>query len=249
MKSLLVVGLLMSALTAPAAASVPPWFPTRLTHLADARQAVVVAGDSRTSSHATLYAYQRGAGGKWVAAFPAKAARVGYAGWHWAARRVEGDGSTPAGTFRITTAFGLAADPGAKIPYRRVDGNDYWVGDARDPRTYNLFQPAATARRTWRIGTAERLAAYPRQYAYAAVIDFNRPSVASVTWNPTLGEYVTRAPVAARGSAVFLHVNGAGSTAGCVSLARSDLVAVLRWLDPAQNPRIVQASIADLGRA
>ena len=50
------------------------------------------------------------------------------------------------------------------------------------------------------------------------------------------------------GSAIFLHITGAGSTAGCVSLRRADLINVLKWLDPAKAPRIVMAPAADIGR-
>jgi len=228
----------------------PAWFPTRLTHLGDARQAIVVTGRSTGSTYATLRAFARGDDGRWRAAFPAMAARNGYGGWQWAAKRVQDTGTTPIGTFRITEAFGLAANPGAKLPYRRVDGNDYWVGDAKDPRTYNLFQPVAAPQRTWRIGQAERLAAYPRQYRYVAVIDFNRPAAVSISWDAERHEYFTTKPaVIGRGSAIFLHVNGKGSTAGCVSITQANLVNILRWLDPHQKPRIVMAPASDIDRA
>jgi L,D-peptidoglycan transpeptidase YkuD (ErfK/YbiS/YcfS/YnhG family) len=52
-----------------------------------------------------------------------------------------------------------------------------------------------------------------------------------------------------RGGGIFLHANGTGATAGCVSLARSDLLRVLRWLDPAKAPRIVMAPSAVITRA
>jgi L,D-peptidoglycan transpeptidase YkuD (ErfK/YbiS/YcfS/YnhG family) len=241
---------LMLAPATPAGATVPAYFPTRLSHLGDARQVIVVTGRSLKSSYATVHIYQRGSDGRWRAAVAALSARNGYAGWQWATKRVQDTGTTPIGTFRITEAFGVAADPGTRLPYRRVDKNDYWVGDRRDPKTYNMFQPAASAHRTWRISQAERLADYPRQYAYAAVIDFNRPSPASIRWNRAHGEYVTTKPaVAGRGSAVFLHVKGAGSTAGCVSLSRADMLTVLRWLNPAAHPRIVMAPLADIDRA
>jgi L,D-peptidoglycan transpeptidase YkuD (ErfK/YbiS/YcfS/YnhG family) len=226
----------------------PAYFPTRLTHLGDTRQAIVVTGHSMSSSYATLRAYQRGDDGRWRSVFPAVAARTGYGGWQWAARRVQDTGTTPIGTFRITESYGLAADPGARLPYRRLDGNDYWVGDRADPPTYNVFQPVAGERRTWRIGQAERLADHPRQYAYLAVIDFNRP--ASVTWNAARHQYEARDPAAAgRGSAIFLHVSGKGSTAGCVSIAQPDLIRLLRWLDPRKRPRIVMAPEEDITRA
>jgi L,D-peptidoglycan transpeptidase YkuD (ErfK/YbiS/YcfS/YnhG family) len=232
------------------AAAVPAYHPTRLAHVGDARQLVVVTGAGKTSSYATLRTYRKNADGTWSAAFPAMAARNGYRGWVPAAQRVQNTGTTPQGTFTITTAFGLKKNPGTKVPYRFADGNDYWVGDQQDPKTYNLFQPSASAKRTWRVGQAERLAAYPTQYEYAAVIDFNRPGPKTVTWNATYGEYVTSRPVTVRrGSAIFLHINGKGSTAGCVSLSRSHLLSVLKWLDPARKPRIVMAPLAEIGTA
>jgi L,D-peptidoglycan transpeptidase YkuD (ErfK/YbiS/YcfS/YnhG family) len=213
----------------------------------DARQVVVVTGRAMTSSYATVRAYQRGTDGRWRAAFPAMAARNGYGGWAPAAKRIQGTGTTPIGTFGLTEAFGLAADPGARLPYRRVDGNDYWVGDQRDPRTYNMFQPSLGAHRTWRVSQAERLADYPRQYAYATVIDFNRPSPQSITVDHRRREYVTKNPANVRlGSAIFLHVNGAGNTAGCVSVSRPDMITLLRWLDPAAHPRIVMGPGAEI---
>ncbi|HZI97707.1 MAG TPA: L,D-transpeptidase family protein, partial [Actinomycetales bacterium] len=42
--------------------------------------------------------------------------------------------------------------------------------------------------------------------------------------------------VPGRGAAIFLHVNGSGATAGCVSIPEADLERVLRWLDPARSP-------------
>ncbi len=233
------------------AAVVPAYHPAKLTHLSDARQVIVVSGVSRTSSSATLYTYQLGADGKtWKARFSGMPARIGYAGWAWAGQRVQDTGTTPAGTFRISATFGLKPNPGTKMSYKLADSNDYWVGDNKDAKTYNLFQPSASGKRTWRTGEAERLAAYPTQYEYAAIINFNRPAAASVSWDAARGQYVTGKPADTKlGSAIFLHVNGAGSTAGCVSLRRADLLKVLTWLDPAERPRIVMAAKADLGRA
>jgi L,D-peptidoglycan transpeptidase YkuD (ErfK/YbiS/YcfS/YnhG family) len=260
MRRLLAAGLVLGAVVAGLgvvgalsadAAAVPAYHPTKLAHVSDARQLIVVTGNSRTSSYATAYTYQLGADGKtWTAKFPAMPARNGYAGWAWANQRVQDTGTTPMGTFRLTMTFGLKANPGTRMKYKHADSNDYWVGDNKDPKTYNMFQPSASSKRTWRKGEAERLAAYPKQYEYAAVINFNRPAAASIKWDATRGEYVTSKPVNTRiGSAIFLHVNGAGSTAGCVSLRRADLLKVLKWLDPAQRPRIVMATGAEIGKA
>jgi L,D-peptidoglycan transpeptidase YkuD (ErfK/YbiS/YcfS/YnhG family) len=232
------------------AATAPAYHPTRLAHVGDAKQLIVVTGAAKTSSYATLRTYQKNADGTWSAKFAAMPARNGYKGWVPATQRVQGTGTSPQGTFAVTTAFGLGKNPGTKVPYRLADGNDYWVGDQKDPKTYNLVQASASAKRTWRTGEAERLAAYPTQYEYAAVIDFNRPAPGTVSWNATYGEYVTSRPVNVRlGSAIFLHVNGKGSTAGCVSVSRTNMVNVLKWLDPAKKPRIVMAPLSEIGKA
>jgi L,D-peptidoglycan transpeptidase YkuD (ErfK/YbiS/YcfS/YnhG family) len=43
------------------------------------------------------------------------------------------------------------------------------------------------------------------------------------------------------GSAVFLHVHppGTGPTAGCVSIPQDQVVRILKWLEPADHPRIL----------
>jgi L,D-peptidoglycan transpeptidase YkuD (ErfK/YbiS/YcfS/YnhG family) len=254
----LVVGLGVAALVATGvvlslhadASAVPAYFPTKLAHVGDARQLIVVTGVSKKSTYATARTYQLGADGVWTAKFPAMAARNGWNGWVPAAKRVQDTGTTPQGTFRITDAFGLKANPGTKIKYRHVDKNDYWVGDAKDPKTYNMWQGSASQHRTWRKGQAELLSHYPTQYEYAAVVDFNRPAPASIKWNAAHSEYVTSKPSnIKRGSAIFLHINGKGSTGGCVSLKRADLLKVLKWLDPAQHPRIVMAPLSEIGTA
>ena len=47
---------------------------------------------------------------------------------------------------------------------------------------------------------------------------------------------------------MFLHQSLDKYTAGCVALPLDDLLAVLRWLDPAASPRIVMAPDPVLGR-
>ena len=122
------------------------------------------------------------------------------------------------------------------MPYRQPTATTTGSATTQDPKTYNLLQPSASAKRTWRTGEAERLAAYPTQYEYAAVIDFNRPARPRSPGTPTYGEYVTSRPVNVRlGSAIFLHINGKGSTAGCVSISRADMISVLQVARPGQE--------------
>ena len=52
-----------------------------------------------------------------------------------------------------------------------------------------------------------------------------------------------------KGGGIFLHVNGpAGKTAGCISIAYTEMKTVLRWLDPAKAPRIVMGPTSAITR-
>jgi L,D-peptidoglycan transpeptidase YkuD (ErfK/YbiS/YcfS/YnhG family) len=53
--------------------------------------------------------------------------------------------------------------------------------------------------------------------------------------------YNTNPVVKGKGSAIFLHVTTGGGTAGCVSISQTNLLKVLRWLDPTRAPVIVMA--------
>ncbi|MDQ1603983.1 MAG: hypothetical protein QOE01_1828 [Actinomycetota bacterium] len=225
----------------PANATVPPYFPTRLSHLGPARQVVVVTASSWTTSYGTLRSYRQDSGGTWHARFPAMRARIGYHGFVRADNRVQNSGKTPAATFRLPRAFGAAPDPGTVLPYRQFDDNDWWPYDPQHPRTYNVYQYRRTADALWRPSWAEHLASFPTQYRYAVVIAFNLPRGLYSSG----GQHFARHPAdTRRGGGIFLHVNGTGATAGCVSVSRDHMREILRWLDPQRRPRIVMGPMS-----
>jgi L,D-peptidoglycan transpeptidase YkuD (ErfK/YbiS/YcfS/YnhG family) len=116
--------------------------------------------------------------------------------------REQGTGTTPLGTYAITETFGNAPRPTATtLPFHRVRQGDYWVQDNRSAY-YNYRRHIS--RGGFRPRTSEHLPDYGEQYRWSLVIDFNRPE-----------------PVRRRGAGIFLHVNGAGATAGCVSTPRA----------------------------
>ncbi|MEU5058533.1 hypothetical protein ACFC18_48295 [Streptomyces sp. NPDC056121] len=41
-----------------------------------------------------------------------------------------------------------------------------------------------------------------------------------------------------RGAGIFLHVNGSGATAGCVSVPRATTDRIMSWVQPGAHPRI-----------
>ncbi len=208
--------------------------PYSLTHLGDALQVVVVMTDSWSDTTGTLRAYELRAGNDWCRVIAPVKARVGYAGFAWAKNRKQSTGETPAGTFALPWAFGNSPDPGTDLTYRSVDNNDWWAYDPRSPSTYNrwLEHGLGGVRSSW----AEHLASYGAQYTHAVVVDYNLPSA-------------TKNPDTTKGGGIFLHVNGAGATAGCVSVTKTDLVRILRWLDPDKHPVIVMAPASSITRA
>ena len=174
-------------------------------------QLVIVQADG---NEAAVWAYGR-EDGVWTPLFEEVDGRVGKNGV--TGEKAEGDRRTPRGLYGLPLAFGVEADPGSLLPYRQVTGESYWVDDP-DSRFYNQWVEG-TAEQDW--ASAEHLADYPEQYAYAALIAYNTDLV-----------------VPGAGSAIFLHCGGS-YTAGCVAIPRERMVELLQWLDPAQSPAIL----------
>lgn len=178
-------------------------------------QRVVLAPTASTAtvvkssgSHAVVHMVQRTTGCGIRTVFRDTTGRVGAAGVTPAATRRQSTNTTPGGTFTITEAFGIASNPGSKMPYRTATSNSYWVLD-NDSAYYNQWRERGQG--GFRTGPGERLYDYGSQYEYAAVINYNR-------WPAIRG----------KGGAIFLHIHGRGATAGCVSITRANMLTFLR---------------------
>jgi L,D-peptidoglycan transpeptidase YkuD (ErfK/YbiS/YcfS/YnhG family) len=184
-----------------------------------ARQLVTVEAATARSTSGSFRLWQR-PGRCWVAVSPAWPA---YVGWHgFSTHHREGDGTTPIGTFAFgPVMYGLGPDPGVRYRYHRLVCGDWWDEDPASA-AYNTFRHVACRTRPTFGGASEPLWRSPRAYRAFAVLDYN-----------------TRPIVPGRGSAMFLHADKGSPTSGCVSLPIGRLDRVLRWLDPAQHPRIV----------
>jgi L,D-peptidoglycan transpeptidase YkuD (ErfK/YbiS/YcfS/YnhG family) len=178
-----------------------------------AEQVLVVDG---SGSKAKVTACTRTSSGTYQAAFGPIDGRVGRNGVAVKGAKREGDGKTPSGVFYLRGGFGTAPDPGLKINWLRVTRNDVWVDDPGS-KLYNTHQ-VLPVRGRWT--SAERL--YIEAYKYAQVIGYNEG----------------RKP--GMGSAIFLHLDTGGPTAGCVSLPKVALVKVLRWQKPGAVISITQ---------
>jgi L,D-peptidoglycan transpeptidase YkuD (ErfK/YbiS/YcfS/YnhG family) len=184
------------------------------------RQRVIidVASTKSTSGTLTLVEIRDGTTRILVGPVTARLGRNGVSANHR-----EGDGTTPLGTFALTSAFGTAARPKSGLGYSRLREGDCWVSDATDPKYNSRVSRGvcgAPNEDLYRIGRAG-------PYRLAIVTDYNMSPV-----------------VAGRGSAIFLHVNAVDEsgrsrpTSGCVSVSYGVMLRLVSSLDAAARPTL-----------
>jgi L,D-peptidoglycan transpeptidase YkuD (ErfK/YbiS/YcfS/YnhG family) len=161
---------------------------------------------------------------RWQRVYDVRDGRIGYGGLAAPRHRVQGSGTTPLGTVRLISSFGREPrGAGWGLPYRRIRRGDYWVED-NGSRFYNRYRNKSRGGFRWWLpssheNSSERLRDFPVQYEFSVVTAYNYA-----------------AQVRHRGAGIFLHVNGSGATAGCVSAPRTFLKRMMWRLDPAKDP-------------
>jgi L,D-peptidoglycan transpeptidase YkuD (ErfK/YbiS/YcfS/YnhG family) len=214
-----IAALLLASLLVPLAVPAHPGqpLPGRMAYTGGGSQLITAEAPSLGATTGTLTWWDR-RGGRWVATGSAPA-RFGAKGLAEGESRVQGTDTTPTGLFTLPYAFGIAPAPhGIHYPYRRATDQSWWCQD-NESRRYNRWVEGLP--RDCRAGESEHLTAYASQYARALVIGFNYGR-----------------PVRGRGAGIFLHVNGRGATAGCVSVSAEAMDRVLMWVHPLRRPHI-----------
>lgn len=129
------------------------------------------------------------------------------------ANKREGDGATPRGIFRLRRLWWRAdrdPRPITALPVRRIGASDAWCEDPEDRRYNRPIRIPANQ-------PGDRLRRADQLYDLIIEIDHN-----------------TQPRVARRGSAVFIHVArpGLAPSAGCITMPKARLRALLRNLGP-----------------
>lgn len=132
--------------------------------------------------------------------------RIGSAG---VGKVKEGDKKTPTGVFSLHTPFGIKDNPGCPLEYIKVTKNHYWSG--MPEKYYNKLVDASKVS-DYNPAGGEHLIDYEGVYNYCVAIDYNPEGIVG------------------KGSAIFLHCQGRGTTAGCVSIPESYMIYVLQNL-------------------
>ncbi|MBL8831859.1 MAG: L,D-transpeptidase family protein [Rhodospirillales bacterium] len=139
------------------------------------------------------------------------------------AEKREGDGATPAGTWKLRDGFWRAdrlERPKGPLAFAAIRSDMLWDDDPASP-TYNTLLRCDVPDHPERLMRADHV------YDIVIPLGFNDGPI-----------------VAGRGSAIFLHVarDGYAPTAGCVALARDDLVELVGLLGPSPEIEIKNAN-------
>ena len=176
-------------------------------------QIILVIPKNPRSSSAKFLFYEKN-GNSWKEYIKSDA----HIGKNGLGKQKEGDMKTPAGSFKFTKYFGVADNPGTKLPYVKLNEYHYWNGDSNsnkynqfiDTREYNSFNKK----------DSEHLIIYKKAYKYAMNINYNEKGVPK------------------KGSAIFLHCYSNNPyTGGCVAIPESNMLKVMKKVN--KNCRIV----------
>ncbi len=140
--------------------------------------------------------------------------------------KLEGDGKSPAGFFRLSAVFGYAPADSVrflKMPYIHATTTCQCVDDPNS-FYYNLvLDSLSVARADWK--SREMMRQPDDSYKWGVLVDHN-----------------TNPRQAYDGSCIFLHVwaGPASPTSGCTALEESKIVSIIKWLEVGKNPLLVQ---------
>lgn len=183
-------------------------------------QLILVTTNGYNTSKATIQTFERDSNGKWNLVLNTN----GYVGKYGLTRDMsEGGKKAPIGKFSIGTAFGQVGNPGTRLPWRNITGDDVWVDDPNSS-LYNTWQSRSATQGQW--NSAENMT-HPL-YKYGFLINYNTERIPN------------------KGSAIFFHI-GTSYTLGCTATSESNVISILKWLDPSKNPVIIQTPVQELG--
>ncbi|MDR3685548.1 MAG: L,D-transpeptidase family protein [Coriobacteriia bacterium] len=186
--------------------------------LPGSKQLIVATGSKLGATYGTLRIFNL-ANGTWKQVLSAPA-RFGTYGLVDGTKRKQGSRMTPTGIWWPGAwVWGWHKSPpaGTSMPYRQTTTNVWWSDEAN---TYNQWVVSS------RHVSGEHLVDVRIQYEYALSTGYNSPP---------------NQVVHGRGTAIFLHVFDPpdyhnGLSAGCVAIARADMIRVLQTMNPALKP-------------
>lgn len=211
-------------------------------------QMVVVVTDDWNAVPGVMRRYERdGVRTAWRVVGPEVPVVVGAAGLGWGDGlhgiaspgepgpiKHEGDNRSPAGVFRLTSAFGYAPKDSVswiKMPFAQATDAYKCVDDPRSIHYNQMIYASGGARVDW--NSAEDMHRPDSLYRMGVVVEHNLN-----------GREISG------GSCIFLHIwpGADGNTAGCTAFSSDKINDLLAWLEPDAIPILVQLPRASYER-
>jgi len=143
----------------------------------------------------------------------------------------EGDGKSPAGIFRLSSAFGLTEADKMKmvaLPYRQLTNGVECVDDVKSTRYNSIVDRSQIVQPDW--NSSEKKSEIALEYRLGIVVDHNVNTV-----------------IPGGGSCIFMHIwkDATTGTSGCTAMAPEQMESLLPWLKPDRHPVLVQMPEAE----
>lgn len=152
-------------------------------------------------------------------------AGIGKNGFALPQTKLEGDGKSPTGIFKLGKLFSYEKQIQTLLENQQTTKEDKWIDDVHSV-DYNTHIKGETDAKSY-----EKLLLKTDVYKYCLVIEYNT--------NPV---------VKGKGSAIFFHlgIKKPFQTLGCVAIAEEKMKLMINWLDPQKNPTIIMGNLSVL---
>ncbi len=203
----------------------------------DSRQMILVLTDSPLATKGYLFRFERkNQNSSWELVKEKIPIVLGRNGLAWGrglnqvdtsklSVKVEGDGKSPAGIFKLSAAFGYASSDemkGLKFPYIHITEMLECIDDVKSEYYNQLVKRNEVENIDWQ--SSEKMFYADIWYKQGVVVQNNEPAVKG------------------GGSCIFLHNWSVPdeTSAGCTELEPLQLSEIIYWLDSSANPILIQ---------
>ncbi|MBI5535846.1 MAG: hypothetical protein HY898_24215 [Deltaproteobacteria bacterium] len=209
--------------------------------LAKSRQLVVVRTADWSATQGTLQRFDRARGqDAWHPVSAPIQVTVGNAGLAWGrgmhpeqsgTQKKEGDGKAPAGIFKLPSTFGYAEESPGNLPYTVATAELLCIDDPASVRYNRMVRRSEIQFPDWK--SSESMKRDDDQYRLGVLVEHNPEPTRS-----------------GAGSCIFLHAWKASGqpTVGCTAMEPASVVTLVRWLDWASEPALVQLPESEYAR-
>jgi L,D-peptidoglycan transpeptidase YkuD (ErfK/YbiS/YcfS/YnhG family) len=184
-------------------------------------QLLIVYNEKPESFTAVFVALEK-RGKNWVVKQSPIEAGIGKNGFALPNQKVEGDGKSPTGIFKLGKLFSYEKQFYTLLENQQTTKEDKWIDDVNSP-DYNKHISGSTEAKSY-----ENLLLNNDAYKFCTVIEYNT--------NPV---------IKGKGSAIFFHLalKPGSFTSGCVAINEEYMKLMVNWLDPKQNPTIIMGNL------